>query len=115
MILLGPTMADQYGLISRPDARSIGLSDRRVDALVQKGLMARVQPGVFRSVDHPPSWESELLAACLSTGGVASHRSASFVREFDGIRRPRRPEVTVGPMGLADEVPSCIGRRNGSR
>ncbi len=99
MILLGPTMARQYGQIERAQARSIGLSDRRIDALVQKGLLERVQPRVFRSVDHPPSWEGDLLATCLSTGGVASHRSAGHLLDLDGIRRPRHPEVTVGLDG----------------
>ncbi len=86
--------AAQFGLISRAEARAEGLSPRQIHLRLERGEWIREQSGVFRHAAVPRTWESELLAACMSTGGVASHRSASVLWGLDPIRRAV-PEIQV--------------------
>lgn len=42
----------------------------------------------------PITWRTKVLAACLTTGGVASHRSAAVLHGLDRFREGR-PEISV--------------------
>lgn len=85
---------DQYGIIGRGQALALGFSRHRIHGRLKGGEWIPVAPGVYRHRAVARSWSGDLLAACLSTGGVASHRAAAVLWGLDLVRRGA-PEVTV--------------------
>jgi hypothetical protein len=59
-------------------------------------MLVRDRPGVYAIAGMPRTMEREILAACLSADGVASHRSAAWLHRFPGVAS-LRPEITTGP------------------
>lgn len=92
-------MATQHGLITRAQATEAGLSAKQIRRLLGRGEWCEVERNVFRSAAVPPTWESNLLAACLTSGGVASHRCAAALWGLDGWWSPP-VEISV-PRGSA--------------
>lgn len=86
--------ARQHGVLSITQARRLGLTEATVRRRCGSGQLVPVQPGVFRHAAHPDSWHSRLMAACLSTGGLASHRSAAVLLGIEPVRGAM-VEVTV--------------------
>lgn len=97
--------ATHHGLMPAKVMRRQGLSHSQITYLARRGEIVRVRRGIYRRPDTPPSWEQNLLAACLAADGVASHRSA---------RRLWLPEP---PGGHADNEPIeiTVPRRRSSR
>ncbi len=91
---VGRLAAGQLGLVTRAQAQAVGLSNAAVDRRVASGRWCRLQRSVYVVTGAPVTWPTKVLAACLATGGIASHRSAAALLEVDGAR-PGRPEVTV--------------------
>ncbi len=88
-------MRQQHGVISRAQARDIGqLSNRQIDRLITAGEWEPIFRGVFRSAAAPVTWESQLAAAALASGGVVSHRAAAALWNL-GVWKTPDPEVTV--------------------
>ena len=81
----------QHGLIIREQAKAAGYSHNQIQKRLARGTWLVAERGIYRLASHPDSWLTGVLAATLSTGGIASHRTAGGL---DGIRR-LRPEVTV--------------------
>lgn len=76
----------QHGVLARRQILSLGYSRRQFDRRVVEGPWIRVTEGVYRHLAAPDTWESRLMAACL-TGGpgtVASHRSAAALHVLTG-------------------------------
>ena len=71
--------ARQHGVMSIGQLADLGMSASTRRRRVASGELAVVQPGVVRHCAHPDTWRGRLLAACLSTGGLASHRSAAVL------------------------------------
>ena len=71
-------MASQHGLVTFVQARAAGMSADQIQRRVAAGAWERVHVGVYRSAEHPPSWEGRLRAATLALGpgAAASHRAA---------------------------------------
>lgn len=84
----------QHGLVTRKQAKSAGYSPHQIKERLARGTWRVAERGVYRLASHPDSWLTSVLAATLSTGGVASHRTAGVLWGLDGVRR-LRPEVTV--------------------
>lgn len=95
-------MRQQFGLLTRAQARAAGVSARSFDHRVATGVWRRVGRGVVQSATHPVTWRSRLLAACLETGGVASHRSAAVLHAVDDFR-PGQIEITI-PYGRRTRI-----------
>jgi very-short-patch-repair endonuclease len=93
-VLLSRLAARQYGLITRTQALEIGLTPRQIDRRLASGALVLVRCGVYRVVAAPRSFEQALMAACLATGGVASHRAAAALLTLRGIEKPP-VEITV--------------------
>lgn len=79
-------VARQHGVLTTTQARSLGLSESTLRRRCATGLLVRLQPGVLRHVAHPETWHTRLMAACLSTGGLASHRSGAILRRLDPVQ-----------------------------
>ncbi len=84
----------QHGLVTRRQAIEAGYSPNQIKERTRRGTWRVVERGVYRLGSHPDSWLTAVLAASLSTGGVASHRTAGALWDLDGVRRIR-PEITV--------------------
>ena len=89
----------QHGLITRDQARR-SLTQNQIRHRVVTGEWQRIHPGVYRHSAVAEVWESRLLAAVLSTGGVASHRCAAALWNLELYRRPPI-EISV-PRGGRD-------------
>ena len=87
--------ADRHGIISRAEARDLGMTKRTIEARLDEGAWIRVLPGVFRVTGFPETWRGRLLAALLWAGPEAfvSHGSAAALYGLDGF-----PE---GPVGIS--------------
>ena len=79
----------QHGVITRKQAKHLGLTDRQVDRRIASGAWVPVHRGVFRLAALAVTWESQLLAAVLASGGVASHRCAAALWRLDPFVAPR--------------------------
>ena len=77
----------QFGLITRAQARSCGMSDSRIARRLAEGGW-RSRSGVLLLPGFQTSWHQELMHALLRAGdgAVASHRSAGALLGLDGMR-----------------------------
>jgi very-short-patch-repair endonuclease len=118
--------ASHHGLVTRSKLIEADLSDGQVARLVRNDHLIQVHRGVYRLPGAPESWEQRMLAACLVTGGAASHRSAQRIWDPDAppvdpagwpvevtVPRPRSPRakyVTVHRSSDLD-LSSCPTRQ----
>ena len=73
----------QYGIVTRAQLRSCGLSDRQIHVLLQRSL-ERVHRGEFRVTGSFPSSRQRAMAAVLSCGphAVLSHATAASLLQL---------------------------------
>jgi very-short-patch-repair endonuclease len=93
---LAQRASQQLGLITRTQLVRIGVSAGQIPRLVKAGRLTEHATGVFLIAGAPCGLLTDLAAACLSTEGVASHRSAAHLHGLVDAA-PSRPELTVGP------------------
>lgn len=102
--------AAQYGLLTLNQLRT-GLTDAQVRALTRRGVLERRRRGLYLFAGSAPSWEGDVMAACLSTPDLAaaSHRSALRLWGFRSV--DDEVEVSIRyPARLND--PSIIVHRS---
>ena len=85
-------MHRQYGIATLDQAIGAGFSYDRIRGLVRSGRWLALHQGVFAAANWPPSNEQKLMAACLATGGYASHRAAAWLWD---LRDEPEIEITV--------------------
>ena len=103
--------AAQYALFTAAQWREAGLSRGKLRYKRASGVVREVHPNVFAVAGSPTSVEQQVLAACLSVGGVASHRCAAYLW---GFRKFESADVEV--LVRKDHTPSREGftvRRTG--
>lgn len=93
--MLNELLAAQHGVVTRAQAMDAGLTSSAIGRLLAAHRWASVHSGVYRHSAVPSSWEGDIIAAVLASGGVASHRSAARLHGIEGFGR-WKPEVTVG-------------------
>jgi hypothetical protein len=101
----------QYSLFTAAQWTETGRSRRSLSYRKASGLVHEIHPGVFALAGAQPSFQQQVLAACLSVGGVASHRCAAYLWGF----RKFGP-TTVEVLTDKDHTPSRQGviiRRTG--
>ncbi len=91
--------AKQHGLLSRADAIGVGLSDRQIRVRIASRGWTCVLRGVYALPGSAPGWQRDVHAACLATGGVASHISAAALYRL--LDASMVPHVTVPASGSA--------------
>ena len=99
----------QFGVVTARQFMECKVASSTVRGWVAKKRIDQVQPRVYRFAGAPKTWESELLAACLSSGGWASHLSCARLwgmSDSDDLhvtipynRRARLTGVTVHRSG----------------
>lgn len=77
----------QHGVIARTQALASGMSESMVSRRLKQGVWQRAAPGVYRLAGMRPTWKQELMAACLTSNGVVSHRSAAALWGLSGTAR----------------------------
>jgi hypothetical protein len=82
----------QFGTFTRRQAVAAGYTDDQIANRLASGHWLPADIGVYRHASVPPSWRGDLTAACLASGGVASHRAAAFLH---GLVDHPVVEVTV--------------------
>jgi hypothetical protein len=92
--LIARVAATQHSLITWPQVVSCGGTRKHADHRVAVGRWTRLGRGLFRVNGSPFTWESRVLAACLASGGVASHRTAAVLWGLEGFRQGP-PEITI--------------------
>lgn len=101
--------SEQLSLVTRRELLTARVTKRQIETRVETGRLVTVHPGVYSLPGLPPSYKRRIHAACLATGGVASHRSAAFLfglRGFDGYRET--VDITVGPGRRAPRLPGVV-------
>lgn len=83
-----------HGVASRSQLLEAGATRHQIDHRVATGRWQRVHLQVYRLTAMPESWLGRVLAACLATGGLASHRAGAVLWDL-GIYREPTPEITV--------------------
>jgi very-short-patch-repair endonuclease len=108
--------AAQYALFTATQWKDPELSRRTLRRKVASGVIREIHPSVFAIAGAPASAQQQVLAACLSLGGVASHRCAACLwgfRRFESAdvevlvkrgRTPSLPDVRVRRTGHLDEA-----------
>jgi very-short-patch-repair endonuclease len=102
-------MRRQYGLVSNEQARAQGFSPGQISRRVRSGEWVRVAPRVYRAAGSPSGPLVRLLAATMSTHGVASHRSAATLWSLIEDH-PRRPEITLARGRSAISLEEALNR-----
>lgn len=102
----------QHGVVARQQLLAAGLSRHAIDWVTASGRAAALYPGVYLLAGHTPDWPAPLMAACLATGGVASHRAAAHLHGLLDTAyleltvplssRPRLPGVRRADLARAD-------------
>src|SRR2546423_4365241 len=87
-----PILEAQRGVASREQLVAAGVTRHQITTAVSSGLLLRVQPNVYRVRGGEVSTLQQLLAACLSAGAVASHRSAAALWNLPAPR-PAKPGI----------------------
>jgi hypothetical protein len=89
--------AGQHHLVTREQLWRVGVSQKQIHDWQQTGYLDRVEPNVFLAAGGQLTWRARLLSVCLTTEGLASHRSAAALHGLEGCN-PGRPEITL-PRG----------------
>jgi very-short-patch-repair endonuclease len=109
-VRVGRLAAGQHSLATTSQLLKAGLTKAQIDHRVRRGILGVVHPGVYRVLGVRPSYESRVMAACLATGGVASHRCAARLFGLRGFDRCRVVEVAVDGR-RAPRLPGVVGHR----
>ena len=105
--LVDPLMrraARQHSLLTRRQWLDAGLSEGQLLRAIGNRAVLVLHPGVYAIRGSKASFERDVTAACLATGGVASHRCAAYMWKF---RKFERPVVEV--LVAKGHAPSLAG------
>ncbi len=99
---------NQLGLVTRSDALHLGITTGQFRKLVSSRQLLRAQRGVYRTLGAPSTWEQAVLAACLSTGGTASHETACHLH--GSPLGPAHPIVVTVAHGAREDEGLTVHR-----
>jgi hypothetical protein len=80
--------AKQHSVLSRRQWLDGGLSERQLHRAIANHAVSALHPGVYGLRGAKPSFERDVMAACLASGGVASHGCAARLWRFRKFERP---------------------------
>ena len=87
--------AEQHGLVTLQQLKTLGLSASAVSRRVQAGSLLKVLPGVFRLAGVPRSWLQRAMAVHLWAGPTSAIAgpAAAALHQLDGWPMPSRINV----------------------
>lgn len=86
--------ARQHSLITSDQVMSLGGSPTIIRRRLGSGRWIRVEHGIYRIAGSAFTWHTRILATCLASGGVASHRTAAALWGLSDSPRGG-PEITI--------------------
>jgi very-short-patch-repair endonuclease len=92
---------------------NVGVLPGEIRGAVDRGEWVVVTRGIYGLVSWADSPQRRLLAGCLATGGVASHRSAAWLWGF-ADRAPESPTLSVS-HGRRKRVGHAVAVKRGPR
>jgi hypothetical protein len=92
----------QHGAFSRRQALAAGLSSSAIARRLQAGEWKALDDGIYVLKDARPSWLQSVSAACLGTGGLASHLTAG---RLWGLALPSPPPAKIDVVVAAARRP----------
>jgi very-short-patch-repair endonuclease len=99
----------QLGLATRAQLLKEGITRGQINTALAQGRWVRTASGLYALSNWPPEPNRGLLAACIATGGVASHASAAWL--WDLLKD--EPPLTVSVRhGEKPRTPSPTNRRH---
>jgi hypothetical protein len=84
----------QHGAAAHRQILASGVSSSTLARRISEGLFVPATTDVVRFLGAPSTWRHRVMIATLTTGGVASHRTAAALHGLDGFR-PGSIEVTT--------------------
>ena len=63
MDVIAHHLANHHGIITRNEAKKLGMSDRKIGYRVETGAWQRISAGVFRLAGTPETWHGRVRAA----------------------------------------------------
>src|SRR5215211_2795898 len=88
--------ARQHGVVARTQLLAAGISARWIETRLDKGLLIRVYPGIYRVGHLAASMEADYTAAVMACGGRAVLSGPAAARLLGLIRGPApQPDVTT--------------------
>ena len=89
--------AAQHSVVSYNQMIQSGASSIWISRQVERGVIDRIGPSVYRMGGVPPTFENCAMAAVLSARAPAlvSHRGAAYLHGFERIGVPRTVDITV--------------------
>ncbi len=87
----------QHGLSTTGQIRAVGYGEQELRTLLSKGLITRIERGLYRITGHRAGWRSTLFAHCWATQGRAFATSAAILHGLGspGDLSPGYAEVVV--------------------
>jgi len=85
----------QLGLITRTDLDALGINGSHVQRRIDRGILVPVGRRHYRLAGAPRTRHQAVLAACLATGGWASHRTAAALHGLGRFSLGEPIELTV--------------------
>src|SRR3954451_2566191 len=96
----------QHGVVARWQLLAAGISDDWIEQRLDKGLLIRVFPGVYRVGHAAPSVEPHYMAAVLACGNnaVLAGPAAAFLLGIVRVRRAPKPRVLARTKRRIDGI-----------
>lgn len=112
----------QSGVLSRAQARELGLSDAALRTRLRPGRWQRLAPGVYLAHSGPVPWLARVWAAHLYAGpdALLSHETAAALHGFAEQREPVHVTVPAGrkvrpqPGLVVHRARRLLDRRDGT-
>jgi very-short-patch-repair endonuclease len=84
----------QHGAAAHRQILACGVTSSTLARRISEGMFIPATTDVVRFLGAPSTWGQHVMVATLTTGGVASHRTAAALHGLDGFR-PGVIEVTT--------------------
>lgn len=85
----------QHGLVTREQLRAASVSSSAIGRWLEKGLLHRVHPGVYRLGHKAPAREASCLAAVLAAGENTAVCRFAAAHLYEALRHPPAVEITA--------------------
>ncbi len=100
--------ARQAGTFSRAQALALGMTDSSILRRIRSGRWVVLHPGVYILAGAPPAWHSEVWAAALAAGSMATVTHETALRLHGSPHVPPRPITLTVPHGAHPRVAGAV-------
>jgi very-short-patch-repair endonuclease len=106
--------AKQHGLVTRAQARELGVSPSQIERRVRAGRWVALNRHVLAIAGAPATWEQSVLGAVLAAGpgAVSSHATAAELYRVEGFRDG--PTELTAPLGRRMRLDGIVAHRSGT-